>query len=270
VPLSRSGADLPFGLAPSRGSTGRCVAPSSVAPESDATMATSTTVSATPAGSLISDQHWTSHSATVLPGKFLTIMIVAMALASGPAFGCKGVNKLLEDDFSNPESGWVEKVRTMAIKDGKLQLTTEPKRHSSASYEGDFFNNADACVTVIAPDVKDASIGVAGLMFYLTNSYDFYAFVINPTGQAAVLRLLNGDFLTPVPPRKAEGIKAGGNSSNVLRVTWNNGSIATYVNDRPFTTLKAKPPRNGKIGLYAESAGATWSFANVLVTDPQR
>jgi hypothetical protein len=201
---------------------------------------------------------------------FIASVIAALAIASGPASACKGANKLFEDDFSSSESSWVERVPTMTIKDCKLDLKSEPNRQASASYEGDFFNNADACVTVTAPDVKDASAGVAGLMFYLTNSYDFYAFVISPTGQAGVLRMLNRDFLTPVPPRKAEGIKTGGNSSNTLRVTWDNGSVTTYVNDRLFTKLKANPPRNGKIGLYAESAGATWSFTHVLITDPPR
>jgi hypothetical protein len=197
-----------------------------------------------------------------------TIMLVIVA--APPALACKGVNKLLEDDFSDPGSGWVEKAKTMAIEGGKLRLTTEPKHHSSASYEGDFFNNADACVTVIAPDVKDASIGMAGLMFYLTGTYDFYAFVMSPTGTAGVIRVLNGEFLFPVPARKAEGAHIGGNSTNTLRVTWDNGSVATYVNDRPFVKLKAKPPKNGRIGLYAESTGATWSFTHLLVTDPPR
>lgn len=228
-------------------------------------MAISPTVSTGSAGPLISIKR-----VAVFAARILTITIGAIAVLLSPAFACKGVNKLFEDDFSTPDSAWVERARTMIIKDGKLQLTTEPRRHSSASYEGDFFNNADACVTVIAPDVKDASIGIAGLMFYLTNSYDFYAFVVSPAGQAGVIRMLNGDFLTPVPPRKADGTKTGGNSSNVLRVTWNNGSVATYINDRPFTTFKANPPRNSKIGLYAESAGATWSFTNVLVTDSPR
>ncbi len=233
-------------------------------------MADSRTVSSSSGGRWISERPLPIHRAVLLAAKFLTIVVGAMVVALTPASACKGVNKLFEADFTAPEPGWVQRAPTMIIKDGTLQLTTEPKRHSSASYEGDFFNNADACVTITAPDVKDASGGVAGLMFYLTNSYDFYAFVISPTGLAGVLRMLNKDFLTPVPPRKAEGVKVGGNSSNILRVTWNNGSVATYVNDQPFATLKANPPRNSKIGLYAESAGATWSFTKVLVTDPPR
>lgn len=201
-------------------------------------------------------------------GKIISIVLVALAFAPGPANACKGLNKLLEDDFSNPGSGWLQQAPKMAIKGGKLQLTTEPMQHSSASFEGDLFNNADACVTVTAPDVKDESIGIAGLMFYLTNKYEFYVFAVSPAvGKAGVLRIVDGEFLTPVEFRAADGIKTGGNSVNTLRVTWNNGSVSTYINDHPFATFNARPPKNGKIGLYAESSGATWAFTQLLLTD---
>lgn len=201
--------------------------------------------------------------------KSIVGLTVALIFMSSSAFACKGLNKLLEDDFSNPEFGWAEQNVEMVIKDGKLQLTTAPGAHSAASYEGDFFNNADACVTVTAPDVKDDSIGYAGIMFYLTPSYEFYAFIISPGyGTAGVIRMVNGDFLMPIKGRKAKGINLGGNSTNTLRVTWEKGAVATYVNDQLFARFKAKLPKNGKIGLYAESSGATWSFSDLLVTDP--
>jgi hypothetical protein len=203
--------------------------------------------------------------------KLLTSIPVALALATSPALACKGVNKLLEEDFSNPETAWVEQLPTMVIKNGKLTLSTEPLLHSSTSYEGEFFNDGDFCVTVTAPDVKDDSVGMAGVMFYLTNEYEFYAFLINPAeGKAGIIRMSNGEFLFPVPARRAVGMNLGGKSVNTLRVTWKDGAVTSYVNDKLFAQLKAKPPRNGKIGLYAESAGATWSFSNVLVTDPPR
>lgn len=203
--------------------------------------------------------------------KLLAAIPVALALATSPVLACKGVNKLLEEDFSSPETAWVEQVPTMVIKDRKLHLTTEPQLHSSASYEGEFFNDGDLCVTVTAPDVKDDSVGMAGVMFYLTNNYEFYAFLINPAdGKAGIIRMSNGEFLFPVPARRADGMNLGGKSVNTLRVTWKDGAVTAYVNDKLFAQFRAKPPRNGKIGLYAESAGATWSFSNVLVTDPPR
>lgn len=204
-----------------------------------------------------------------MPLKFIAGLAIALMVASAPAHACKGLDKLLEDDFTDPESAWAEQVPVMEIKEGKLRLTTEPGRHSSASYEGDFFNNADVCVTVTAPDVKDESLGFAGIMFYLTPAYEFYAFIISPAnGKAGVIRMVNEEFLTPVKGRRVKAMKLGGNSTNTLRVTWDNGAVATYVNDELVAKFNARPPRNGKIGLYAESSGATWSFSDLLVTDP--
>jgi hypothetical protein len=201
--------------------------------------------------------------------KVIAGLAIALIVASAPAYACKGLNKLLEDDFTDPESGWAEQIPVMEITGGRLLLTTQPGQHSSASYEGDFFNDADMCVTVTAPDVKDESLGYAGIMFYLTPAYEFYAFLIGPgNGRAGVIRMVNGEFLAPVKERKAKGMKLGGKSVNTLRVTWNNGAVATYINDELFAKFKARPPRNGKIGLYAESSGATWSFTHVLVTNP--
>jgi hypothetical protein len=201
--------------------------------------------------------------------KFITALAAVLIFVSEPVLACKGLNKLLEENFTDPEPAWAEQNVEMTIKDGKLQLTTAPGAHSSASYEGDFLNSADACVTLTAPDVKDESIGAAGIMFYLTPSYEFYAFLIAPgTGTAGVIRMVNGEFLLPIKERKAKGIKTGGNSINTLRVTWHKGAVTTYINDTLFARFKAKVPKNGKIGLYAESTGATWTFSDILVTDP--
>jgi hypothetical protein len=204
---------------------------------------------------------------------FRIVMIAAAVatISAGPAIACKGVDKLLEDDFASLDFSWQELGPKMVIDNGRLTLSPEFPSHSSTSYEGDFFNDADACVTVVAPDVKDDNIGLAGMLFYLTNDYQFYAFVILPgAGAAAVMRFSNGDYLTPVGFRPAKGLKTGPNSKNTLRVTWNKGSVATYINDVPFATFKAKPPANGKIGFYAESKGGTWSFDDLLVTSAPR
>ena len=190
-----------------------------------------------------------------------------LLLLTSPSMACKGLDKLLEDDFST-NNMWRELAPEMQIAQGTLQLSVEPNHHSSTSYEGDFFPSGDACVTVIAPDIKDDNIGIGGLMFHLTGNYEFYTFVVAAgTGQAAIMRYSNGEYLYPVAFKPTNLVQTGPKSSNTIRVTWQeNGSVAAYINDKPFANIKVKPPRNSKIGFYAESMGGTWSFDNLLVT----
>ena len=201
--------------------------------------------------------------------KFVTAVLVAVAVASGPALACKGPTLIFSDNFQSVDPAWVQQFGKLTIGGGKAQLSSEPGKYANADYEGSFVNSGDACVDVTAPTVKDPTTILAGIMFGFTDYSNFYAFVLRGDGQASVVRLQNGGWLTPVPVRAAPGAKTGANAVNTLRVTWNgtSGAAAAYVNDQSFINFKIQPFTNGTFGLYAEPEGNTYQFSNAKVTN---
>ena len=200
--------------------------------------------------------------------RLATAVLLAVAAVSSPALACKGPNLIFSDDFKTVDEAWQPWGNwvTFSISNGKAQLKSNPGSYAMAAYQGFFVDSADACVDVIAPDVKDPGSILGGLMFGGVGT-DFYAFLLRPNGNAAVFRNQNGGWLTPVAEKKADGAKTGANVTNTLRVTWKNGTAQTYVNDKPFATMKTLPIVNGKFGLYSEPEGNVYQFTNVKITD---
>ncbi len=106
-----------------------------------------------------------------------------------------------------------------------------------------------------------------GLVFGMTDFSNFYIFLVQGDGQAAIVRRQNNGWLVPVPNKAAPGFKAGG--ANMLRVTWKGGSGAAYINDQLVFNFKYQPFTNGKFGLYTEG-GNTYTFANIKLTNWRR
>lgn len=200
--------------------------------------------------------------------KLAMAALAVMAVASGPALACKGPTVIFSDNFQTANPAWSAPVGTLAIANGQAQLTAAAEQPALAIYGGKFIDSGDACVDIVAPNVQDPTEAIGGIVFGLSQA-DFYAFVVRPDGQAAVIRQQNGGWLTPVPPRAAPALKTGANVANTLRVTWQGTNAAAYINDQPFITFTVPAFQNSEIGFYAESDLSTpvaFQFGNLDVT----
>jgi hypothetical protein len=196
----------------------------------------------------------------------LVVVAAAMSAAamSSPALACKSPTLVFSDDFTTPDSAWFVDNGQFVVASGKAQLTAPANQLGEVHYEGFFADAGDLCVESTAPAVKDLSSVSGGLVFGMTDFSNFYIFLVQGDGQAAIVRRQNNGWLVPVPNKAAPGFKAGG--ANTLRVTWKNGAGAAYVNDQLVFNFKYQPFTNGKFGLYTEG-GNTYSFANIKLTN---
>jgi hypothetical protein len=199
--------------------------------------------------------------------RLVTAVLVVMAAASGPALACKGPTLIFSDDFKTADPAWVPEAGTLNITGGMAQLNAQPGNFAAADYEGFFLDSADACVDMTAPVVKDPTTILGGILFGFTDSSNFYSFVVRADGNAAIFRLQNGGWLTPVPMRAAQGVKTGANAVNTLRVTWKGTAGTAYINDQQFIAFKIQPLTNSTFGIYCQPAGDPYQFSNIKVTN---
>jgi hypothetical protein len=204
--------------------------------------------------------------------KLATAVLVAVAVTAGPAFACKGPTVIFADPFQTEDPAWsLVGAGPLTISGGHAQLSSPAGEYTLADYQGMFIDTGDACVDMVGPTVADPSTASAGIVFGLSDGGDFYAFVVEEDGQAAVLRLQNGAWLTPVSWRASPAIKTGGGVTNTARVTWKGTSVSTFINDQPFVTFNIPQAfQNTTFGLMAQNAApaaTTYQFSNLKVTN---
>ena len=203
----------------------------------------------------------------------LAAMFVA-AVAS-PALACKGTDSLLRDDFTEVDpawSPWWTDISSWDIADGKAAVKSDPGYAAIMRYEGDFFPAADACIDITIPDVRDPSNVWAGL-FFSDASYAEYIVYLTPDGKAGVFKLTNAGWLSPVPAKAFDSVKAG--EANTLRVVWSgpptgtapaDSTVQVFINDQPAFKFKVKPNDNRQIGLAGQTQGDTIELTNLSIT----
>jgi len=196
-------------------------------------------------------------------------------VAASPALACKGAQTLLRDDFTDEDPAWNIQDSSAQIAGGVLKVKTEPGRIYNLMYQGQNFPGADACVDIIAPAGKPSADIQGGLGFWTGKSWDFI--YISTDGSAGVSGLQDGNWTSPVPNRKFDGIKTAPNSTNQLRVVWKapppanakdapDPSVIVFINDKQFIKFKAPPNANRSISIFTASDGGTYQYKNLVVT----
>ncbi len=208
--------------------------------------------------------------------KLATALLVAAAFTTSPALACMGSTVLVSENFQKPDAAWGAATGTIVtIAGGYLQITPGQGDWAVSAYGGKYLDSADACIDVLSPATIDPSGAAVGLVFG-ADSTGFFMFQFSEDGSASVARYSragDGAFAYPVPSANAKTLKPGPNVSNTLRVTWNAGKGAAYINGQIFSPFViAQPLQNTLMGLFtvgdaSATAGATWKFNNLKVTN---
>jgi hypothetical protein len=195
------------------------------------------------------------------------------AAASVAGSGCPG--KLLYGDqfttldpaaWGAPDSYAFAAPGTPALDVVALSGTTNGRLNVKHIYR-----NVDICVSV-----DDASSSAAdesgGLVFWASDSSNFYYVAINAGGKFAVVRNSAGVWSVSVPWTQTAALKTGAGAVNALQLNLVGNQASLVLNGRQVTNFTGQPPpTGGMIGFFvaAGNAGATtWAFQQLGVTDP--
>jgi hypothetical protein len=218
-------------------------------------------------------------STRLLTSSLLVSAFFSIAAAVSPALACKGATSLLRDDFTDVDPAWsdVFNVNAFQIGGGKVVAKTQPGNYAVLMYQGAFFGAGDACVTITGPGaVRDPTDIWAGVVLQAADG-TWYIPSVNLDGTVGVYAVNANGWLSPVPPRKFDGLKTGPNAANVLRVVWKapppqgsttpaDPTVAMFINDKPFINFKMTPNGNRMFGLAAQTQGNSYQFTNLAIT----
>jgi hypothetical protein len=127
---------------------------------------------------------------------------------------------------------------------------------------------ADWCVEVVSPaklpsPADETAVGSVGVWFWDKDSENFYTATITLDGQASVMHLAAGKWLTVVAPAAAASVKTGPGAVNEIEIVTDGNAAQFFVNGAKITDVSGDaPPNGGAPGLYGESGptGTTWLF----------
>lgn len=197
---------------------------------------------------------------------------VAAWLAGGALVqACESKTVVYEDSFDRLEPTWGWEDIDYYAEDGELVIESYEDAptpvYNQFSY---YYDSADVCVTVTNVDVKKSDDTTASIMFWGVDKDNYYAFLIDPQGQAAAFRIQKGKMLFQIQWTKFDAVKKGEKASNELRVVVKGKTATFYVNGKKFKQINGQPPADGwLVGLRAFGAGkdgVTYSFDDFKVT----
>jgi hypothetical protein len=201
--------------------------------------------------------------------KIAVIGLLALCGAAANASACqRDGNTILDENFKNPDPGWGQPDNIAAFTPVGLALTP-PVSGSAWRWNANYsMARSDWCVEVVSPaklpDPADQdTVGAVGVWFWDKDSQNFFTATITLDGQASVMHLAGGKWLTIVEPANASSIKTVPGAINEIEVVTDGGVAHFYVNGTLVTDIKGNaPPNGGAPGIYGESGpkGTTWVF----------
>ncbi|MAT96127.1 MAG: hypothetical protein CL608_03205 [Anaerolineaceae bacterium] len=170
---------------------------------------------------------------------------------------------VLQDDFSNPESGWPDLKEDTAWRgyhppDYYHVEATGANQIATAVFGSDVTNiGMEARIFV---DILETETGEYryGLLLRQVDSRQFYAFTVAPrSGQWAVLKATNNGLET-VQSGSVDSLQGGSvETADTLRVDASGSTFSFFVNGRIITTLTDSSYSSGDFGFYVETFDET-------------
>jgi TIR domain len=178
------------------------------------------------------------------------------------------------DDFHKADLGWNIKLSDQTnYADGQLVVTPLANKFYAPKYLSLRYENVTICAHIKSPSqVKVADSGVAGgVVFWASDSDNFYVAAIGPEGSYSIFRRIAGTWVTLIPRTKNEQIKSDPNAINEVTVVIVGHFAALFVNNAKLQEFRGQPPRGGgAFGLFAGSEKTVpdeWRFLDIAVMD---
>lgn len=185
---------------------------------------------------------------------------------------CQGSTILFQDSFERLQPTWGGETEGFRVVESELEVRPPADTYFWSANSANLYDDIDMCVTMTTIDEADPLESKAGLVFWYSDSNNFYVFEMAPNGKASVWRRQRGKWLPQVEWVDAEGANQGNGAINELRVTTIGSEATFYVNGTEFEQLTGSPPDNGQqIGIFAASPPesiAAFAFDNLTVTQP--
>jgi hypothetical protein len=188
--------------------------------------------------------------------------------------GCKlDLPLALADDFKAVDPGWVLPSEVACYADGQLTLKPMEAKTARVLYPSFRFKNATVCATFKSPPAPpDGTATNGGVIFWGTDTSNFYVAGVHPQGAYSVYRQANGSWADLILPTPFDAINKGPGALNEVQVRTNDRLATLFINGAKVTEFRGQPPKeDSAIGLYAASNSNErneWKVINAAVGDP--
>jgi len=182
---------------------------------------------------------------------------------------------LLQDDFSDPNSGWTERD----AEDGSVAGYGNGYYRVFAIGEGWMWGEANQNLADVVVDVDATQVSAPpnnnngyGMMCRYNGDADAYLFAISGDGLYSIHIIVDGEFEQLVGWTASDAINQG-NATNHIRVICDGTHLALIVNGVPLADVEDDTYSEGDISLTAnsyEDEPTEIHFDNVVVTEPRR
>jgi uncharacterized repeat protein (TIGR02543 family) len=173
-----------------------------------------------------------------------------------------------QDDFSNPNSGWVvastvEGDRRYEAGEYSLLVKSDVLLESTNAYIG---QQADLAVEVDARLLAGGNAAAYGVSFRPAYS-NCYAFLVSSAGTYSVGKFFQHNWYALQPWTASSYIATGGNA-NRLKVVCKGTTIEVYANGQKLASVNDVSLTSGYIGLVAQPSGTYAHFDNFRFFTP--
>ena len=179
---------------------------------------------------------------------------------------------VLEEDFSDPASGWFESAdefTTHAYDDGAYHIVVHQANYDAWAYAG--LDLSDARVSVQAVPIAGPPDLAFGLICRLQDDHNYYAAYVSADGWAALFRKEDDDFVSLLPGDWVETGAVQPAGSNDLTLACLGDRLQLTVNGVPVAEARDATFPSGDVGLLAatfDGPGADLRFDNFVVSEP--
>lgn len=205
---------------------------------------------------------------SVSPSRYLSAAYMTVTKEKLPS-PCVG-ELLLYDDFSSLSPGWQPVDATTKVADSLMTISAPASELNGRFYVNSNYSDFSACV-LVGPSTSGTA-GAVGLIFWATDTSNFYFFAVVGGNRYGVFRYVGSKASTLVPWTTTNVFNAGTNDWNELAVLVQGTAIGIAINGNVLTTVQGTPPNGGgKIGLLVDAppnSSAAWSFSQLRIAAP--
>jgi hypothetical protein len=177
---------------------------------------------------------------------------------------------VLEDDFSNPKSGWdrgADSDAEWGYQDGEYRIVVHAKDMTVWANTRERYDLANLVMVVEARRVAGPLDNQYGVIVHYQDRANFYSFMVSSDGQYAVQMLRDDNWQELVKWTPSAVIRQD-EGTNVLRVEVKGSEMRFLVNGELLCVVEDSTIASGSIGLAAGSfaeAGVEVRFDSLLV-----